>query len=304
MGEKKLCRYCGRPLTEGVERCPSCGAMTEDAYVVGAGGTAAMAAAEQAAEAERAATEQAEAEVKPEETITHPRTIEELQRYCAQKGMPLVRMRFFIGENYKQPKAFGIYRDGKDVIVYKNKDTGVRAIRYQGPDEEFAVNEIFQKLLSECHMRGIYPDGEPAQRSASSASRGYRQKSDASTIGIAIAIIAFIAICGISVTVGNYRKHKNDGYYQDYSTGMTYYRYGDDWSLYDTYRNDWVDWTDPNIGTGEGYFGDSYGDLGVPSIETSSIWDDWHASDYDSGSSFDSSYDSWDSGGTDWGSDW
>ena len=55
-----------------------------------------------------------------ERTIFLPKTIEELREYCAERGMPLPRMRFFIGEDYRQPKAFGIYQEGNEFIVYKN----------------------------------------------------------------------------------------------------------------------------------------------------------------------------------------
>ncbi len=67
-------------------------------------------------------------------------------------------MRFFIGENYREPRAFGICRDNGEWIVYKNKDDGNRFIRYRGLDEEVAVEEIFGKLLDECHLRGIVPE--------------------------------------------------------------------------------------------------------------------------------------------------
>ena len=59
------------------------------------------------------------------------------------------QQRFFIGINYKKPKAFGIYQDGDQFIVYKNKANGERAIRYQGTDETYAVNELYLKLKSE-----------------------------------------------------------------------------------------------------------------------------------------------------------
>ena len=64
--------------------------------------------------------------------------------------MPLEKMRFFIGEDYKGARAFGIFQDGNgDFVVYKNKDNGQRAVRYQGKDEAYAVNEIYQKLKAE-----------------------------------------------------------------------------------------------------------------------------------------------------------
>ena len=53
-----------------------------------------------------------------------------------------------IGENYTSPMAFGIYKD--DVtghfVVYKNKPDGQRAVRYEGKDEAYAVNELYQKI--------------------------------------------------------------------------------------------------------------------------------------------------------------
>ena len=83
-----------------------------------------------------------------------PQTIEELKAFCAEKGMPLEKMRFFIGENIQEPKAFGIYRDENDrFVVYKNKADGSRAVRYSGPDEAYAVRELYLKLKSEVDLR-------------------------------------------------------------------------------------------------------------------------------------------------------
>ena len=58
-------------------------------------------------------------------------SIEELKQKCAEKNMPLEKMRFFIGENRKEPKCFGVYldEDTGNWIVYKNKADGTRAVR-------------------------------------------------------------------------------------------------------------------------------------------------------------------------------
>ncbi len=132
MASTGKCPFCGAVISSEERICPSCGAENQG-FV---------------ADSPR--------------RILNPRTIQELKEYCAERGMPLLRMRFFVGENYKEPKAFGIYQDGTDFVVYKNKADGSRAIRYRGPDEAHAVHELHAKLLSECHMRGIYPDGKPA----------------------------------------------------------------------------------------------------------------------------------------------
>ena len=58
-------------------------------------------------------------------------------------------IRLFIGEDYKEPKAFGIYKDEEsgNYIVYKNKANGERAIRYQGNEEE--ASQILWDRLEE-----------------------------------------------------------------------------------------------------------------------------------------------------------
>ena len=56
---------------------------------------------------------------------------------------------FFIGKDIKEPKAFGIYKNSAgDFVVYKNKSNGERVIRYQGTDEGYAVNELYQRLIT------------------------------------------------------------------------------------------------------------------------------------------------------------
>lgn len=85
---------------------------------------------------------------------SQPRTIAELEGWYRDRNLPPYETtRFFIGINYTGARAFGIYQEGNEFIVYKNKDDGSRAIRYQGPDEAFAVNELYLKLKSEIMAR-------------------------------------------------------------------------------------------------------------------------------------------------------
>ena len=114
---KVKCEYCGNFIPDTEEICPVCGAPNEHMVRSGDG---------------------------------IPKTIEELKAYAISKGLPLEQMRFFIGEDIREPKAFGIYQDvGGDFIVYKNKSNGERVVRYRGSDEAYAVNELYQKLRSE-----------------------------------------------------------------------------------------------------------------------------------------------------------
>ncbi len=235
------CPYCGGTLRSNQRFCPSCGSenphYTEDTADI----------------------------------IVHPRTIDELKEYCAERDMPLLRMRFFIGEDTHEPKAFGIYKDGTGkCIVYKNKADGSRAVRYAGPDEAHAVDEIWKKLLDECRNRGINPDrslnAAYAGRTNGPASqphrnpppvKHYKPKPDWGSRIVRIIQICLAILFIVMMLTGGFRSCSGSSY----------------------------------SGSGiDGYFYDS----------GSSSWDWDSGSDWDSGGS----WDDWDSGGSDWDSDW
>lgn len=149
MASTGKCEYCGGLVLSSDKTCPTCGAANllyvEDAPSV----------------------------------VLTPHTIKELKEYCAERNMPLHRMRFFIGENYQKPKAFGIYQNDKgEFVVYKNKADGSRSIRYIGFDEESAVKELYLKLLDECHKRNIWPDtpdGKPPKITKATQNSGHKK---------------------------------------------------------------------------------------------------------------------------------
>ncbi|MBR6309309.1 MAG: zinc ribbon domain-containing protein [Lachnospiraceae bacterium] len=133
---KIKCEYCGAMIEDTADKCPNCGA--------------------------------ANVNVKRMVDKT-PKTIEELKDwYQARKLPPYETTRFFIGINYEKPKAFGIYQDGNEFVVYKNKADGSRAVRYRGTDEAYAVNEIYLKLKSEILNQKARNSGS---RSSSSGSK-------------------------------------------------------------------------------------------------------------------------------------
>ena len=109
------CNYCGSMIEENLESCPHCGAPLSGVNRTAAG---------------------------------QPNTIEELKAWYTSHHLPPENItRFFIGKDIKEPKAFGIYKtETGDFVVYKNKANGERAIRYQGSDEKYAVNELYQRL--------------------------------------------------------------------------------------------------------------------------------------------------------------
>ena len=114
------CEYCGSMLSENLSECPNCGAPNKAVATVS----------------------------------DAPQTIEELLDFCRKRHIPLEAAHFHIGEDYRGPKAFGIYKDEDGLFtVYKNKSDGTRLIRYHGADEDYAVNEIFQKMRAEILVR-------------------------------------------------------------------------------------------------------------------------------------------------------
>ena len=296
------CPYCGSPVPSDQKNCPGCGAPNEQ-Y-----GT------------EPAAPNQ------------KPKTIEELQAFCRARKMPLRKMRFFIGEDYRQPKAFGIYRDGDEVVVYKNKDNGERAIRYRGKFEERGVLEIYNKLLDECHRRGLYPEGKPipVSRSAGAVSRPVSSRRHRRGGFLSLLtdhpfrlFLLLVLLTVIASSCSDRLNHRSDGYYRRPEDNGVYYHYGDDW-YYSSGEDSTGFWYLADAFPEEEYetygLGDTWdNEWGVSDFQESSTWDDLHSSSVGTGSSTDSDYDSWDSddsdwdssdydswdsGSTDWSSDW
>lgn len=267
---KIKCSYCGSLISDTDEVCPNCGA--------------------------------------PNEGVTRaaegvPKTIEELKRFCASHNMPLEKMRFFIGVDYKEPKAFGIYKDENgDFVVYKNKADGTRAIRYQGKDEVYAVNEIYQKLKSEVLLRKEKNSGS---KNIISSPKPRRKKPDFSwlivllVVGLIVGGAVFAVLNDHSPSSGYYT-YDDSYYYYDNSSWYYYDPYGG-WShAYD------VD-SELSNNSSSYYDGKNYSsDYGASDFSdsqyynSSDSWDnDWDSNDWDS-----NSYDSWDAGDSNWDSDW
>lgn len=182
MASTGKCEYCGGLILSSDKTCPTCGSANllyvEDAPSV----------------------------------ILTPHTLKELKEYCAERNMPLHRMRFFIGENYQKPKAFGIFQNSAgEFVVYKNKADGSRSIRYIGHDEEYAVKEIYLKLLDECHKRNIWPDtpdGKPPKITRTNPDNGSPKKSKSWLIvlltffGLIATGIGYVFIRAFFVSIG------------------------------------------------------------------------------------------------------
>lgn len=113
------CEYCGNMIADTLAKCPICGGVNKNVR---------------------------------RSTSDQPLTIEEFKEWYKSKGLPPYEVtRFFIGVDYKEPRAFGIYKDPvtEKVTVYMNASNGERKVRYEGSDEAYGVNELFQRLKQE-----------------------------------------------------------------------------------------------------------------------------------------------------------
>lgn len=268
---QKKCDYCGNYFDDTLEKCPSCGAPNDHIA--------------------RSSNEQ-------------PETIQQLQQWYQSHNLPPENVtRFFIGKNVKEKRAFGIYKDENtgNFVVYKNKDNGQRAVRYEGKDEKYAVNELYQRLRSEV--------ANQKNLSKNRVTTPTRNNSRAASIfSIIFILIVFLVIFGIV------QAFRNDpsGYYN--YNGTEYYNYQNDWYYYDDTLNDWMYASDLDSSFTDNYkdyysgysydsdYGANFKDSDYYDSSTYTNDDDW-GSDWDNDSSWDSS-DSWDSGGSDWSSDW
>ena len=92
---KLKCNYCGSFIKDTDEKCPNCGAVNEH-LMRSADGI--------------------------------PKTIEELKAFCQKHNLPLKQMRFFIGENFTEPKAFGIYKDDEGNFLWPGFGDNLRVL--------------------------------------------------------------------------------------------------------------------------------------------------------------------------------
>lgn len=259
-----------------------------------------------------------------------PQTIEELKAFCEEKGLPLEQMRFFIGVDYKEPRAFGIYMDEAtgEYIVYKNKDTGERSIRYQGTDEAYAVKELYLKMKEEVKVQREYKRGKVGKE--------MRSKQLKTQVFVGFTGFFFIAFFVMAVVITT-AQHKADvkppvprtGYY-DYADTVYYYSARtDDWYTWSTDLSRWsltaVPQTDDLYADYNRYYVDeewAKQNYEYDSIETYDLYET-NERNYEErvkqnsskkSSSSDDAYSdgdvwyygggNWDSGASNWGSDW
>ena len=266
---KVKCEYCDSFIDDTLDKCPNCGAPNEHMM--------------------RSANKV-------------PKTIEELKEFCAQKNINLQQMHVHIGENYTGPKAFGIYKDGENFVVYKNKANGERAVRYRGTDESYAVNELYQKMKE---MTTEAKAGKTV-RSANIPNRKTRKKKSNKFwifLAVIIAFIFLVKVFGSSSPSNGYYSYQGNEYCYD---NDGWYMYGaNGWSSVDVddfFGENYGDYADYDY-SGDLYNGNSGWDWGNDN-DYNNNWDWNNDDDWDDDDWADDWDDDWDFDGGDWDSDW
>ncbi len=240
-----------------------------------------------------------------------PTTIGELQAFCDAHHMPLEKMRFFIGKDYKGARAFGIYQNQQgNFVVYKNKSDGTRAVRYEGPDEKKAVREIYDKLKAETlQRRGTASLNRSGGGGLPASPRDIPKMLLGGLMAFwAPILVVIVAVAGIVSVV----RSPNRGYYT-YRDDTYYYQDGY-WYAYNTDKEQWEhnyavpDELEDNY---REYFDGTAYDEGIEATDfTQSGYfqedNDYDDDDYDAfdWGDDDDDWDDWDAGDTDWDTDW
>lgn len=230
-----------------------------------------------------------------------PSTIEELRAYCQRHNLPLADMRVFLGEDYRGAKAFGIYRDQGtgNIIVYKNKADGTRAVRYEGPDEAFGVRELYEKIKERVALqkRHLPPQGRE--------SPGRARRGPASVVRVQVLLYGIVLILVLVTALV--------AWFSPTGPSRGYYAYEDRFYYYD--RPCWYEWDmddeawspaqadDWLVENADDYYqsrswraGYEAGDFTDSPWYSEETWEDDDGDyDWDDGDSWNDSYDDWDS---------
>ena len=211
---RSVCGSCGVKYSNKLRSCPNCGAQNPSHIPV------------------EAATEY---------SFQMPKTIKELEQLLEKNRLSPSEIRLHLREDYPGPQCFGIFQDeAGNFVVYKNRIDGTRLIRYQGPDEAYAVSELVQKTLERVEVRralhvvlphengslSVRKDQEKHARSARKSSRAATRRS--SNWHITLGLLSPLLISLLLLVVTNWKTTEN-GYYC-YQSSYFYYQ-SPDWYI-------------------------------------------------------------------------
>lgn len=236
-----------------------------------------------------------------------PQTIQELKEWAAAKNLPLASMRTYIGEDFRGAKAYGIYRDEATgtFIVYKNKADGTRSIRYQGPDEAYAVNELYLKMKERVSVQKSHSSHSHRKEAARKRSRkrGHtflRLYLTGIYLFMAVLFLNLLFILLRDTPTTGYYSYENQSYY--YYSGDWYWWQDDSWTtapvsswMKDDYESYFESYSYSSDAEYDNFYDSGYYKEPSNSKSDDDSWDsDWDDS-WDSNDSWDDSWDDWDS---------
>ncbi len=208
---KIKCKFCENMIDDTNAVCPHCGAPNENVVRT---------------------------------TKSQPQTIAELKQWYSDRQLPPYEVtRFFIGENYRQPRAFGIYKDetSGNFIVYKNKDSGERAVRYEGTDEAYAVNELFMRLKQEIIQQKKGASGSSHSGSHTSSGNGGLFGMIGTLVKGAFTMLSWLImlLIGMSFIWSLGLNEPKPGYYDFNGAPYYYFDQASQWYAIDSSTGDW-----------------------------------------------------------------
>lgn len=122
-----VCGSCKVKYSNKLNKCPNCGVLNPSRIPV---------------------------EAPSEHSFQMPKTLRELELLLEENRLSPNDIRLHIREDYPGPLCCGIFQDAEgNFVVYKNRIDGSRVVRYQGPDEAYAVSELLQKALERVEVR-------------------------------------------------------------------------------------------------------------------------------------------------------
>ena len=239
-------------------------------------------------------------------------SIEEFRQFAADRHLPLEKMRFALGENKgNEPRWFYIYYDvyTDEYVVAKNKDTGAKFDRYRGKSESEACQILYDKMDEESRNRGLVLDPNDSKRKKDTHTYSGKRY-DMFVLKLFLIPLVIMPLIGVLIFLVVVWRSEFSGYYD--INGSHYYFNGyNSWYVYDEDDNDWYKDTtmkydssyDTYTERENEFFKDT--DNGKSFYDSEYYHDYSNSSDSNSGGSYDSnSFDSWDSGDTNWSSDW
>ena len=120
-------------------------------------------------------------------------TINELREWCKENNISGGETHLYIDEISKDPKAYGIYIDEGEYVVYWTNGEGTRLVAYRGEEEAEAVKKLL--LIHNSKLEEIKREAEEREEKAAKEASFIKKRNSSNK---AVLIFAYI-FAGIMV---------------------------------------------------------------------------------------------------------